>query len=127
MRRLGGREAAARYRARQQISPPCLAKSECESNTSPSESAPRFSDRRSGNTADAPEEWHRLGPRNAYWPISVVGGYNHQRTWLSTPDFFDFQQDATHKGQSQYILLMEASIKKASAKDPNAKTKTQGS
>ena len=53
--------------------------------------------------------------------LTSAGKYFYEQTGLPLPASFDFQQDATRKGRSQYIKLMDGSKKKVSTWDPNAR------
>ena len=72
MRRFRGREAAARYRAKQ-ISQR-QEKDEYESNETASEGSTGSSNSAGRSAADGPEERSRFSAPNPYWPISTAGG-----------------------------------------------------
>ena len=53
--------------------------------------------------------------------LSSAGKYFYEKAGLPPPGNFDYQQDATRKGRSQYIKLMDGSKKKVSTWEPNAR------
>ena len=46
--------------------------------------------------------------------ITKLGKYYYEQTGLPEPGKFDFTQDATRRGRSQYIKLLDGSEKKIS-------------
>ena len=67
MRRLRGREAAARHRAK--LISQRQEKDEYESG-SPSSEGSAGSSSTGGSSADGAPIWHRVGPQNPYWALS---------------------------------------------------------
>jgi hypothetical protein len=53
--------------------------------------------------------------------LTSAGKYYYEKTGLPNPGSFDYQQDATRKGRSQHIRLMDGTKKKVSTWDPNAR------
>ena len=46
--------------------------------------------------------------------MTAAGKYYYDKTGIAPPGKFDYQQDATRKGRSQYIKLLDGTQKKIS-------------